>query len=135
MRKCSSSYLQDRRNNGSHVCKVFMERIVSDIGCWTEHASLARQSYFVVGFEVLTAVIMKTTIFCDRTPCSPLKVNQRFGGTCRLHLQGRRRTVLAICFHTGFLLGLLFCSEDGGNMLLRNFVGVSMEYMALYLSK
>jgi hypothetical protein len=28
-----------------------------------------------VGFEVLTAVVMKSTIFWDITPCSPLKVN------------------------------------------------------------
>jgi hypothetical protein len=33
---------------------------------------------------------LKSTIFWDITPCSPLKVNRRFGGTCRLHLQGRR---------------------------------------------
>jgi hypothetical protein len=41
-----------------------------------------------VGFEVLTAVVMNSSIFWDITPCSPLKVNRRFGGTCRLHLQG-----------------------------------------------
>jgi hypothetical protein len=28
-----------------------------------------------VGFEVLTAVVMKSTIFWDITPCSLLKVN------------------------------------------------------------
>jgi hypothetical protein len=28
-------------------------------------------------------------IFWDMTPCSPLRVNRRFGGTCPLHLQGR----------------------------------------------
>jgi hypothetical protein len=33
---------------------------------------------------------MKSTIFWDITPCSPLKVNRRFGGTYCLHLQGRR---------------------------------------------
>jgi hypothetical protein len=33
---------------------------------------------------------MKGTIFRDITPCSPLKVNPRFEGTYRLHLQGRR---------------------------------------------
>jgi hypothetical protein len=42
------------------------------------------------GFEVLTAVVMKSTIFWDITPCSPLKVNRRLGGTYRLHLQGRK---------------------------------------------
>jgi hypothetical protein len=41
-------------------------------------------------FEVLKAVVMKNTIFRDITPCIPLKVNRRFGGTYRLHLQGRR---------------------------------------------
>jgi hypothetical protein len=46
--------------------------------------------YYFIGFEVLTAVIMKSTIFWDITPCSPLKVNRRFGGTYRLHLQGRK---------------------------------------------
>jgi hypothetical protein len=33
---------------------------------------------------------MKSIIFWDTTPCSPLSANRRFGGTHRLHLQGRR---------------------------------------------
>jgi hypothetical protein len=32
---------------------------------------------------------MKSSILWDITPCSPLKANRRFGGTC-LHLQGQR---------------------------------------------
>jgi hypothetical protein len=28
-----------------------------------------------VGFEVLTVVVVKSTIFWDITPCSPLKIN------------------------------------------------------------
>jgi hypothetical protein len=36
-------------------------------------------SIFFVGFEVLTAVIMRNSIFWDVTPFSPLKVNRRFG--------------------------------------------------------
>jgi hypothetical protein len=43
-----------------------------------------------VEFEVLTPVVMKSTIFWDITPRSPLRVNRRFGGTYCLHLQGRR---------------------------------------------
>jgi hypothetical protein len=39
-----------------------------------------------VRYEVLTAVVMKISIFWDITPCRPLKVNRRFWGTCRLHL-------------------------------------------------
>jgi hypothetical protein len=43
-----------------------------------------------VGFQVLTALVVKSTIFWDTTPYSPFSVNRRFGGTYRLHLQGRR---------------------------------------------
>jgi hypothetical protein len=50
-----------------------------------------------VGFEVLTAVVMKSTIFWDITPCSVLSVYVHFGGTYR-------------------------DPEDGGDMFLRNFV-------------
>jgi hypothetical protein len=35
-------------------------------------------------------VVMKSSTFWDITPCSPLKVNWRFWGTCCFHLQGRR---------------------------------------------
>jgi hypothetical protein len=43
------------------------------------------------GFEVLTAVVRKSSIFWDITPSSPVKVNQRFGGIyCLLLLQSRR---------------------------------------------
>jgi hypothetical protein len=42
------------------------------------------------GFEVLRAVVKKSTIFCDIMQYSPLSVNRRFGGTYRLHLQGRK---------------------------------------------
>jgi hypothetical protein len=42
-----------------------------------------------VGFEVLRAMVMKSSIFWDITPCSSLKVNLCFGGKFRLHLQGR----------------------------------------------
>jgi hypothetical protein len=44
-----------------------------------------------VGFEVFTAVVMKSIIFWDVTPCSLLRFNRRFRGTYRLHLQGRRK--------------------------------------------
>jgi hypothetical protein len=35
-----------------------------------------------------TRFIIEGIVFWDITPCSPLKVNQRFGETYRLHLQG-----------------------------------------------
>jgi hypothetical protein len=43
-----------------------------------------------VRFVVLTAVITYNSIFWDVTPCSPLKVNRRFGRTYLLHFQDRR---------------------------------------------
>jgi hypothetical protein len=43
-----------------------------------------------LGFEILTAVIMKNSIFWDTMPCSPLKVNQYFGETCCVYLQDQR---------------------------------------------
>jgi hypothetical protein len=43
-----------------------------------------------VGIVLLTAVGTISPISWDITPCSLLKVNRRFGGKRRLHLQGRR---------------------------------------------
>jgi hypothetical protein len=65
-------------------------------------------------FDFPTEVVMKIYIFWGITLCSPLKVNRRFGGTCRLHLQGlrlneaRHQALLVTCFQAGFLLGLFF---------------------------
>jgi hypothetical protein len=66
---------------------------------------------------------MKSSVFWDITQCSPLKVHRRFGGTCHLHLQGQiisqARYQVVACFHAGFLHGLFFDPEDGGDMFLR----------------
>jgi hypothetical protein len=77
-----------------------------------------------VRFEVLTAVIMKGSIFWDITPCSPLKVNRCFGGTyyfLKMEAVCSSETSidfqrLAICFYSGILLGLFFGPEDGGDI-------------------
>jgi hypothetical protein len=57
--------------------------------------------------------------------CNMLKCNRRFGAIYCLHLQGRRinseetsKALLATCFHTGFLLGVFFDPEDGGDVFL-----------------
>jgi hypothetical protein len=46
-----------------------------------------RTAHHVGVFEVLTAVVMKSSVFWDITPRSPLKVNRRFGEAYRLHIQ------------------------------------------------
>jgi hypothetical protein len=37
----------------------------------------------IVGFEVLAAVVVKSSIFWDITPFSPFEVDRRFGGKLR----------------------------------------------------
>jgi hypothetical protein len=62
----------------------------------------------------------------DITPCGPMKVNQRCGGTRCLHLQGRRisqarnQREAGSKLHAAFLLGLFFDPKYDGEMLLRN---------------
>jgi hypothetical protein len=79
---------------------------------------------------------MKSTIFWDVTMCCPLKVNQYFVGTYRLHLQGKRvsqaknqlhnipedKTLQSIiCLMRGMCPAhILLRIEDGGSMFLRN---------------
>jgi hypothetical protein len=45
---------------------------------------------YIIIIERVGAVVVKSSVVWDITPCSALNVNRRFGGTCRLHLQGRR---------------------------------------------
>jgi hypothetical protein len=58
----------------------------------------------LVRFEVFTEVTMKNAVFWDVAPCRSC-VNRRFGGTYRLHLQGRkirdRGTSLSRCGSKG----------------------------------
>jgi hypothetical protein len=41
--------------------------------------------------QEVTLLTLKSIIFWDMTPCSPLSFNRRSGETYRLHLQGRRK--------------------------------------------
>jgi hypothetical protein len=60
--------------------------------------------------------LMKSYLFYDTTPCSPLKVKRRFGGICCLHLQCRRISHA----RNKQSYGLILDPEDGGNMFIRN---------------
>jgi hypothetical protein len=68
---------------------------------------------------------MKSSVFWDIMPYSQWKVNRRFAATCRLHLQGRRIGQAKNqgenrwqAEQAGFLLGLFFGPENGGDMFL-----------------
>jgi hypothetical protein len=50
----------------------------------------------VAGFEVLTTVIMKKSIFWDTVSCSPSKMTQNLGGTC-LPSEGQRTSQARNC--------------------------------------
>jgi hypothetical protein len=71
-----------------------------------------------VGFEVPTAMLMKTTIFCSVTARSSVKVHWWFGRTYRLHLQ-KLRAGQARRLHASLLLApylafssTLICSSE-----------------------
>jgi hypothetical protein len=67
---------------------LVVRRIVSDI---LQVLGLKKvEKHCFIGFEVLIVVIIKSVIFWDITPCSPLKVNRIFGVTYRRHLQCRK---------------------------------------------
>jgi hypothetical protein len=62
-----------------------------------------------VGLTVFTMVVMKNSVLWDISLCSLLKVNRHF----REHITSACRLL-----HAGFLLGLFFDPEDGGDMFL-----------------
>jgi hypothetical protein len=66
---------------------------------WHAANKITDNNVFSVGFEVVTPMVMKSAIVWDITTYKAL---------------------LATCFHAGFLLGILFDPEDGGDMFLRN---------------
>jgi hypothetical protein len=44
----------------------------------------------IIYFIVLNNIILMSSVFWDIRAYTPLKVNRNYGGTCRLHPQGRR---------------------------------------------
>jgi hypothetical protein len=91
--------------------KIFLHKISNDIIFMQNPIKFVRS-------EALTTVIMNNSIFWDITLFNQLKVNRRFGGRCRIYLQGLLCLLHAPC--SGFLLGLFFDPEDGGDIFLLN---------------
>jgi hypothetical protein len=63
------------------TCIIYTQ--VKNINC-----HLCSYYYFLVGFEVLTAVSMKIAVFWVVAPCSLVEFYQRFRGPCCVHHQG-----------------------------------------------
>jgi hypothetical protein len=80
--------------------------------------------------ETATANSLKSIIFWDVTPCNLLICNRRFGGTYRLHLQGRREFQQEPACKQVVLAEIFFDPEDGGDMFIRNVGCISTDYTA-----
>jgi hypothetical protein len=57
---------------------------------WTLTQACNRKINFSLIISPRGILFLKSYIFWDITPCSSLKVNHRFRGTCRLQIHGRR---------------------------------------------
>jgi hypothetical protein len=64
--------------------------------------------FYYVGFEVLTPVLMKSSVFWHITPCSPLKMNRRFGETPSSHSKNKPSHITGChLLSRGFLVSLM----------------------------
>jgi hypothetical protein len=108
-----------------------------------------------VGFEILTAVGMKSSVFWGTTPCNPLKIKpviqrtvsppssgsnnkpskNQHEAACKLRELTSRTNWPYYLLYSGFLVGLPFNPEDGGEVSLQNDAWFSADYTALYLKR
>jgi hypothetical protein len=88
----------------------------------------------IVGIEVFTAVVMKSVILWDMTPCSLSSFNRRFGGIYRLHLQGRRNKFSKTQQESRWQAcwTYFYDPEDGGDMFFRKVGWNSTNYTTSY---
>jgi hypothetical protein len=73
VKKCGLFILEVQRTNMTNI-KIPIFTLTLNLFCYLFQPNLK----------------LKSTILWDITPCSPLRVNRRFGGTYRLHLQDRK---------------------------------------------
>jgi hypothetical protein len=89
--------------------------------------------FWLVGFEVLTAIVMESTIFWDIPPCSLLKVNWRFGEICPFNLLGRRISEARNQRVESCKQNISEDPEDGRDVFLRNVDWLSTDYTRRYI--
>jgi hypothetical protein len=124
------NYIRDSvtDQNGGAVIGAFCVRPLKHWNCaFISHSGHGFVSAFLCVVSVLTwtggltAVVVKSPIFWDITPCSPLKVNRRFG---------MKQNFSSSLIHATFWLGLFFELGDGDEMFLRNVVWLWTDYTA-----
>jgi hypothetical protein len=101
----------------SRTLEAFYRTALCDIAVTAERSSdptyyVGRTKTVTVSFAVLTAVVMKSSVFWDITLCrnkSPPSSGQKNKPSKKL--AGK---------YAGFLLGLFLSPEDGGDMFRRN---------------
>jgi hypothetical protein len=78
--------------------------------------------FFFVGFEVLTAVVMKISVSWDITPYSPVKLTdiseENIASIFRVEESAKQETIALL--HAGLLLGLFLNPKNGDRIFLRN---------------
>jgi hypothetical protein len=74
----------------AHYTSHIRIKIVSVLIEYTRYSQTKDGSLVRDLLHDLSSWNLKSSVFWDITPCSPLKVNRRTGETCRLHLQGPR---------------------------------------------
>jgi hypothetical protein len=67
------------------LCGIWAGLFFSDC---KHSGTLLSQIIIYLRFNVLAEIVMKSSIFWNIMPCSPFKVNRRFGGIYRIYLQG-----------------------------------------------
>jgi hypothetical protein len=114
-----------------------MQECVTYMDIWVTR-KLKCNSEHDVGFEVLTAVVMKSIAIWDITPCSNSS-HPKFRKNLLPPSSGSKNKMSkkqvwkpATWFYAGFLSGLIFDRKDEGDMFLRNVGWLPTVYAALY---
>jgi hypothetical protein len=76
---------------------------------WKLSFSNTRRGKKDIWFEVLTAMVMKSSFSWNIMPCSPFKVNRYFGGTSRVRLQTWRISQARSQYKIGSKKGTVAC--------------------------
>jgi hypothetical protein len=105
-------------------------------------AKLSQIEGFYCVYDLRFSTEVMSTIVRDITPVSPLKIEQSFGGTYRIHFKDRKVSearhesesvaLIATCFCSSFIFGLFFDTENGGCMILGNLDWLPTKYTVWY---